>query len=200
VALLRYLADPASDARTAALLRSRFIRLSDTGLHRLGAGLAGALTGHQAPAAMAALGAEDQRVLTLARASVARWRELVDRLPPAELLDRILAEGAYAFELRGPRRLQARENLKKFRAIVRRVQNRGFATLARLADYLDRMSAARKPAWSTPWMPSATTVRPKGSKSPVASRQSRASERPCPVPCVADDGASVSVGEWTDMT
>jgi ATP-dependent exoDNAse (exonuclease V) beta subunit len=66
---------------------------------------------------------------------------LTDRLPPAELLDLVLAETAYAFELRGPRLVQARENLKKIRAIVRRVQNRGYSTLARLADYLDRMSA-----------------------------------------------------------
>ena len=46
---------------------------------------------------------EDARALDLARAAVRRWLALVDRLPPAELLDRVLVECAYAFELRGPR-------------------------------------------------------------------------------------------------
>ena len=38
---------------------------------------------------------------------------------------------------RGPRRRQAWENLKKMRGLVRRIQNRGYATLARIADHLD---------------------------------------------------------------
>ena len=50
------------------------------------------------------------------------------------------AETAYAYELRGPRRLQARENLKKLRGLVRRIQNRGYATLARIAEHLDRLA------------------------------------------------------------
>ena len=45
---------------------------------------------------------------------------MADRIPPAELLDRILDETGYAFELGGPRRRQAWENLKKVRALVRR--------------------------------------------------------------------------------
>jgi hypothetical protein len=49
----------------------------------------------------------------------------VDRLTPSELLDAILRETAYAYELRGSRRRQARENLKKLRAMIRRAQNRG---------------------------------------------------------------------------
>ena len=43
LALLWYLADPSSDLRAAALLRSRFVRLSDEGLRRLAPGLAAAL-------------------------------------------------------------------------------------------------------------------------------------------------------------
>ena len=35
LALLGYLADPVSDLRAAALLRSRFVRISDEGLRRL---------------------------------------------------------------------------------------------------------------------------------------------------------------------
>ena len=64
----------------------------------------------------------------------------VDRITPAELLDEILREAAYAYELRGPRRLQARENLKKLGGLVRRIQNRGYATLDRIAEHLDRLA------------------------------------------------------------
>jgi ATP-dependent helicase/nuclease subunit A len=52
----------------------------------------------------------------------------------------VLHETAYACELRGPRRRQARENLKKLRGMIRRAQNRGYATLARIADHLDRLA------------------------------------------------------------
>src|SRR5213076_2150940 len=76
----------------------------------------------------------------LLRAAVPRWLESVDRLSPSELLDAVLAETAYAFELRGSRRRQARENLKKLRGMIRRAQNRGYATLARIADHLERLA------------------------------------------------------------
>jgi ATP-dependent helicase/nuclease subunit A len=141
VALLRYLANPESQLRAAAFMRSRFLRLSDPALRLLKANLAGALADPDPPAMLDALDAEDRKVLMLARDCVQRWIGVADTLPPAELVDLVLAETAYAFELRGPRLVQARENLKKIRAIVRRVQNRGYSTLARLADYLDRMSA-----------------------------------------------------------
>ena len=36
----------------------------------------------------------------------------------------------------GPRRRQAWENLKKMRALVRRIQNSGYATLPRVAEHL----------------------------------------------------------------
>ena len=65
-----------------------------------------------------------------------RWLEAVDRLTPSELLDGILRETAYAYEMRGPRRAQARENLKKLRALIRKVENRGYATLSRIAEFL----------------------------------------------------------------
>ena len=80
-------------------------------------------------------------MLEQARTSVARWLDLVDRLPPAEILDMALNETAYTFETRGPRVRQAHENLKKIRAMVRRVQNRGYATLSRVAEHLDLLSA-----------------------------------------------------------
>ena len=74
---------------------------------------------------------EDRLVLERTRLSVARWLALVDRLTPAELLELVLDETAYAFETRGPRVRQAHENLKKIRAMIRRVQNRGYLTLSR---------------------------------------------------------------------
>ncbi len=66
------------------------------------------------------------------------------------MLDHVLAQTAYAYELgsldEGPARRQARENLKKVRGLVRRIENRGYATLARVADYLDRLSAGDESA------------------------------------------------------
>jgi ATP-dependent helicase/nuclease subunit A len=140
VALLRYLADPLSDLRAATLLRSRIVRLSDAGVARLAAAPAEAILGVEPPQAAAQLGDEDRQVLDMLRGSVHRWLAWVDRLAPSELLDAVLHETAYAFELRGVRRRQARENLKKLRGMIRRAQNRGYATLARIADHLERLA------------------------------------------------------------
>ena len=85
-------------------------------------------------------GPSDQQRLGAARTASARWRGLVDRIPPAELFDLVLRESAYAYEMRGPRFHQARENLKKLRALMRRMQNRGYATLTRLVAHLDRLA------------------------------------------------------------
>jgi ATP-dependent helicase/nuclease subunit A len=140
LALLWYLAEPTSDLRAAAWLRSRFVRISDEGLRRLAPDLARALRSAEAPAVLASLDADDRNALGVARAASARWRSLVDRIPPAELLDVVLNESGYLVEIRGPRMLQARENLKKIRAIIRRIQNRGYATLDRIASHLDRLA------------------------------------------------------------
>jgi ATP-dependent exoDNAse (exonuclease V) beta subunit len=140
LALIQYLADPASDLRAAALMRSRMFGLSDGALRQLAPHLAGALLSDAIPSAFASLDATDAAALTEARASTARWRGLVDRIGPAELVDSILTESAYGFELRGNRLKQARENLKKLRALLRRLQNRGHATLTRVADHLDRVA------------------------------------------------------------
>lgn len=136
VALLRYLADPSSDLRTAALLRSRIVRLSDVAVAALAADLAGSLLGSEPPAVVSAFSAEDRHVFLRFREGLSEWRSWVDRLTPSDLLDRVLRETAYVYETRGPRRRQARENLKKLGAMVRRFQNRGYATLARVADHL----------------------------------------------------------------
>ena len=139
-ALLRFLADPNSELRTAALLRSRLVRVTDAALATMAGRLSTTLLAEEAPSLLDTLHPVDRALLIRLRASVGRWVAAVDRVPPAELLDQICADCAYAFELRGPRLIQARENLKKMRGLVRRVQNRGFATLARIADHVDRLS------------------------------------------------------------
>lgn len=141
LALLRWLAHPTSNLRTAAFLRSRLVRLSDPAIHALSPELASALLSDDAPPAAGDLQEEDQRVLERARVSAREWLAQVDLVPPVDLLERVLDESAYAFETAGPRRAQARENLKKIRGLVRRIQNRGYATIARIADHLDRLSA-----------------------------------------------------------
>ncbi len=149
-ALLRYLANPASELRAAAFLRSRFARLSDVALVRLAPAMAAAMV---RPAECDdELDADDLAVLAALRRVVPTWLALADRIRPSELLDHVLAQTAYAYELgsldEGPARRQARENLKKVRGLVRRIENRGYATLARVADYLDRLSAGDESAAS----------------------------------------------------
>jgi ATP-dependent helicase/nuclease subunit A len=140
-ALIRFLADAGSDLRAAAFLRSRFVRISDAALAQLAPGLADALIDAAPPARIDRLDAEDRLVLEHVRAHLGSWLARVDRVPPAELIDQILTDSAYAYELRGARRYQAWENLKKMRSLVRRIQNRGYATLARIADHIDALTA-----------------------------------------------------------
>jgi ATP-dependent helicase/nuclease subunit A len=140
-ALIRFLANPSSELRAAAFLRSRFVRLSDPALALLAPRLAAALTAPEAPAALDALPDDDRRALEQARRHVPRWIAQVDRVPPADLIESLLPETAYAYELRGGRRQQAWENVKKMRGLIRRIQNRGYATLARIADHLDSLTA-----------------------------------------------------------
>jgi ATP-dependent helicase/nuclease subunit A len=140
VAIMRYLADPLSDLRAATLLRSRIVRISDVAIATLRTDLAGAILSPERPAAVSRFNPVDAAVFDRVRGAVPRWLSLVDRLSPAELFDVVLDETAYARELRGPRYRQARENLKKFRGMIRRAQNRGYQTLARIADHLDRLA------------------------------------------------------------
>ncbi len=140
-ALVRFLANPSSELRAAALLRSRLVGVSDPGLLALAGELSPALVGPDLPSGATSLGDEDRRALALARRGVREWTGLVDRLPPAAVLDRVLSDAAYAFELRGPQAAQAQANLSKMRALVRRIQNRGYATMTRVANQIDRLSA-----------------------------------------------------------
>ncbi len=140
LALVAYLADPGSNLRAAALMRSRIVRLSDEALKQLAPALAIALTG-DLPEAAGLLQPDDRERLLLVRDSIGSWIADADQVPPAEIVDRVLAECAYAVEIGGPGFAQARENLKKIRGLIRRIQNRGYTTLARLADYFDGLAA-----------------------------------------------------------
>lgn len=140
LALVSYLADPASNLRAAALLRSRIVGLSDEALKLFAPRLAEALTG-DVPAAIDLLPQDDRERLWLARESIASWIAAADQVPPADIIDRVLAESEYAVELGGLGFAQARENLKKIRGLIRRIQNRGYTTLARLADYFAGLAA-----------------------------------------------------------
>jgi ATP-dependent helicase/nuclease subunit A len=140
IAVLRFLAKPTSNLRAVSLLRSRLVRLSDPALVVLAPSYADALTNTTLPLAFAQLEAEDRGVLERLRKSLPEWLALVDRVTPSELLDAVLLRTAYAYELRGSRRIQARENLKKLRALIRKAENRGYATLARIAEFLDDLA------------------------------------------------------------
>jgi ATP-dependent helicase/nuclease subunit A len=140
VALLRYLADPLSNLRAAAFLRSRLVRISDAALARMGTEPAAAVLQPDEPDWLAQLSDEDARVFRHVRRAVPTWLSWVDRLTPSALLDTVLRDTAYAYETRGPRRRQARENLKKLGGMIRRAQNRGYATLHRIAEHLERLA------------------------------------------------------------
>jgi ATP-dependent helicase/nuclease subunit A len=140
LALLKYLADPWSELRAAALLRSRLARISDAGLAALAPNIAAAVLAPGSDDAAGGLDDADREALARFRAAVPGWLALADRVMPSRLLRSILDQTAYAYELRGPRWRQARENLKKLRAMMRRFENRGFATLGRVAEHLDRLA------------------------------------------------------------
>ena len=139
-ALLRFLARPDSDLRAAELLRSRFVRLSDEALVALAPRLSRALLAADPPEGVT-LTPPDAALFARARAGVTRWLRLATQVPPGEVLDVVLRESAYVYELRGRRLDQARENLKKVRALVRRVENRGYVTIDRLASYFETLRA-----------------------------------------------------------
>ena len=80
VALLRFLADPTSDLRAAAFLRSRLVRLSDDGVSAARRrSLAAAIPGRAARRRSRRSSAEDQLVLGRARARPSRdgWRRWI---------------------------------------------------------------------------------------------------------------------------
>src|SRR5918993_641459 len=121
LALVAYLADPGSNLRAAAFLRSRIVRLSDEALKLLAPGLSNALIG-DTPAPIGALKEDDRGRLLLARQFVGGWIADADQVPPAEIIDRVLAESAYAVEIGGRGFAQAREDLQKIPGPIPRLQ------------------------------------------------------------------------------
>jgi ATP-dependent helicase/nuclease subunit A len=117
------------------------VGLSDTALMQLSGRLVPALLDRKAPAALENMAPDDRELLTTLRAAAPRWLARVDRWPPAELIDDILGETGYVAGLQGSVSVQARENVKKLRMLVRRLQNRGYLTMTRLAEHLMRLSA-----------------------------------------------------------
>ena len=71
VALLRYLADPYSELRTAAFLRSRLVRLSDAAIATLARNLSDAVRSVDPPAAVGSWSGEDRAVFAAVRRAVA---------------------------------------------------------------------------------------------------------------------------------
>jgi len=140
-ALIRFLANPSSELRAAAFLRSRFVNFSDTGLSVLSRQLSKSLTGPDPLTEFQRLSISDKAMLTKSRQGLARWLKLVDRLPPSEVLERVLRETAFAYELRGPHSAQAIANVGRMRSLIRRIQNRGYATMGRLSEHIDQLSS-----------------------------------------------------------
>ena len=138
-ALLRFLAQPESNLRAAELLRSRFVRLSDGALAALAPDLSAAVIGAADP--VAPIADDDRELLSCVRAGARRWMALTDRVPAGALVDRVMRESMYAVEMTGLRAHQARENVKKVRALVRRIENRGYTTIGRLAEYFETLRA-----------------------------------------------------------
>ena len=152
--LVRFLSEPGSELRAAELLRSRFVALSDGGLARIAAGrgargsegpLAKLLRGgSQSTNFPPTLSEEDRAAALRATTTVPNWLRRVDRLPPADLILQILEETDYPAWFTGRKGQQGWENLKKVMEMVRRAQNRGYLTLARLAEYLDSASTGEE--------------------------------------------------------
>jgi ATP-dependent helicase/nuclease subunit A len=140
-ALVRFLSEPESELRAAELARSRLVGVSDAGLstiaasrrnaadRRLSRWLAAGTLDLELP-----LPARDRARAEKAARLVPRLLSFVDRMPPADLLEQALRESDYARWFASDR--QSRANLKKIMEMVRRVQNRGYLTMSRLADFL----------------------------------------------------------------
>ncbi|MEW6368382.1 MAG: UvrD-helicase domain-containing protein [Acidobacteriota bacterium] len=136
-ALIGYLADPESDLAAACLLRSRLARVSDTGILRIGRECGGGFARFLRGSQQMDLSVDDMLALRCLRESLPRWLQATDRVPPVELIESILGETFYGAELDS---LQAREDLKKLLNILRRLQNRGYMTMSRLAGRLEEES------------------------------------------------------------
>ena len=76
-ALLRFLSNPDSELRAAALCRSWFARLSDPAITALAGGLAAALVGDDLPQSAELLPPDDRAYLDLLREGLSVWLPIV---------------------------------------------------------------------------------------------------------------------------
>ena len=149
VALIRYLADPVVDLRAAAFLRSRLRPAVRRGAGARWRRLAAAWPRPCSSGPPAAVPLLTTRIggcsSTPASPRVAGARRIGCRRPSSSIgsstrpATRSSCAAAAA---------QAWENLKKMRGLVRRIQNRGYATLPRIAEHLDvadRRATSRTP-------------------------------------------------------
>ena len=140
---MRFLAQPESDLRAAEFLRSRFVRLSDAALVALAPAFVARAAREPGVRRTPGVGRSTPGCWPGARA-VGRprgWR-LADRVPPSELARRRAAR--LRLRLRdcagGVWTRRARTS-RRCAPLVRRVENRGYATLGRLARYFDTLRA-----------------------------------------------------------
>ena len=153
-AIIRYLAKPTSELRAAEILRSRFIGFSDAGLSLIAnqrrrrakdTPLVQLLTRTISPERLPlTLSYNDQAVITGTIPKVTEWLAIADYTPPSDLLQHIVEDTDYAACFLGRKGLQGWENLKKILELIRRAQNNGYMTFARLAEYLDYASAGEE--------------------------------------------------------
>lgn len=93
--LLKAMENPLDGISLAGTLRSPFCCLSDEALYVLGRPRGELWTGLLDPSRQAQLPANQKQRVQRARANLQRWRGLKDRLPIAELLNKVLEDSGY---------------------------------------------------------------------------------------------------------
>ena len=139
---------PASDLRAAAFLRSRFVRLSDRGARARSrpAWRPRSPAPDAAGRPLARSTTRTARVLAHAARGASRgWLALVDRVPPAELLDRVLAETRVRVRAaRAAPAAGAREPEEDARRSCGASRTAATRRSARIAEHLDRAVGRRR--------------------------------------------------------
>ncbi|MCA1684608.1 MAG: UvrD-helicase domain-containing protein, partial [Planctomycetia bacterium] len=137
VNVLSVIEDPVDPVSLAGALRGPFFGLSDDALFRLGAGPFDLAEGLDRAGSIDALSAIDRQRAGRARELLSAWRGLKDRLPIAELVDRVLDESGFEAallgEFLGDRK---RANARKLVRLARRFDARGGFTLGHFVTRL----------------------------------------------------------------
>ncbi|MEN6586662.1 MAG: UvrD-helicase domain-containing protein, partial [Sulfuricella sp.] len=140
-ALLEFLVTPFADFRLAQVLRSPIFGCDDSDLMQLAQGEEGSWWQR-----LKAL-AEDRLTppLALARARLAAWQEIADRLPVHDLLDRIYFEGEvlqrYAMAVPSAMTAAVQANLHAFIELALNMDSGRYPSLAR---FIDEVAALRR--------------------------------------------------------